>query len=298
MLLKVLGTAAGGGYPQWNCACELCTRARSGVQSCPPRSQDCVAVSGDGEAWYLLNASLDVETQIESFVPLHPGPGLRQTPIRGILLTDAELDHASGLLALRQGAILDVFATESVIDALSQFLALRTILAAFGTVRWVPVGTDRSFELAGGVEVRALPLGGAPPRYVGTTPGAHWSVAYRMQHHATGGVAIYAPGVGKWSESLAQELGQADCVLMDGTFWSETEMADTGVGERSASEMGHLPIGGPAVSAARLADLPRPRRIYVHINNTNPILDEQSEEHAQVVAAGIEVGRDGMELEV
>ena len=298
MLLKVLGTAAGGGYPQWNCACELCTLARRGVQSCASRLQDSVAVSGDGEAWYLLNASPDVGAQIQSFVPLQPGPGLRQTPIRGILLTDAELDHASGLLALRQGAKLDVFATVSVLDALSKSLALPSIWAAFGTVRWVPVATGRSFELAGGVEARALPLGGASPRYLGTEPGGEWCVAYRLQHQATGGVAIYAPGVRDWSEPLSRQLAQADCLLMDGTFWSETEMADTGVGDRRASEMGHLPIGGPKGSAAQLAQLPARRRIYVHINNTNPIVDERSEEYAQLVAAGIEVGRDGMELEV
>ncbi len=298
MLLKVLGTAAGGGFPQWNCACELCSRARSGVASCLPRLQDSVAVSGDGTAWYLLNASPDVGAQVESFAPLQPGPGPRDTPIRGVLLTDAELDHVSGLLALRQGATLDVFATASVLDAISHALAFDAVLEAFCDVRWVPVAPGGSFGLAGGVEVQALPLGGGPPRYLGAAPGVAWSVAYRMHDHQTGGVAVYAPGVAEWLAPLEQELAQADCVLMDGTFWSEAEMADAGVGGRGASEMGHLPVGGQAGSAARLAGVPARRRIYVHINNTNPMVDEQSEEHAHVVAAGIEVGRDGMELEV
>jgi pyrroloquinoline quinone biosynthesis protein B len=298
MLLKVLGTAAGGGYPQWNCACRLCTLARLGEQSCASRLQDCVAVSGDGAAWYLLNASPDVGTQIESFLAIQPGPGPRETPIRGVLLTDAELDHASGLLALRQAAKLDVFATEPVLDALCESLALSRILAAFGTIRWVSVAPGRSFELAGGLEARALPLGGASPRFLGRECGPEWSVAYRLEHRATGGVAIYAAGLRDWSEPLSRELAEADCLLIDGTFWSETEMADAGVGHRSAFEMGHLPIGGPEGSAIRLAQLPARRRIYVHINNTNPIVDERSEGYAQLVAAGIEVGRDGMQLEV
>jgi pyrroloquinoline quinone biosynthesis protein B len=258
-----------------------------------------VAVSGDGEVWYLLNASPDVGAQIESFPPLQPGLGPRQTPIRGVLLTDAELDHTSGLLALRMGASLEVYGTQGVLDALSHSLPLRGILGAFGAIRWITVAAGRTFELAGGLRIQVLPLGGAPPRYVaGSGSPGEWSVGYRLQDRTTGGVAVYAPGVRAWSELLQAELAQADCVLVDGTFWSETEMADAGVGERAASEMGHLPIEGPDGTAARLAGLAARRRIYVHINNTNPIIDEQSQEHAQIVAAGIEVGHDGMELEV
>jgi pyrroloquinoline quinone biosynthesis protein B len=258
-----------------------------------------LAVSADCEAWYLLNASPDIAAQIESCAPLLPGPGLRETPIRGVLLTDAEIDHVAGLLSLRQGAGIQVYGTQPVLEGLSRFLPLRSILASFGTFHWITVAARQTFELAGGLSVRPIALGGAPPRYVSARASVgDWSVGYRLLDKVTGGVAVYAPGVGEWSESLAMELASVDCVLFDGTFWSETEMADSGVGERQASAMGHVPIGGPAGSAAGLSRLAVRRRIYVHINNTNPILDEASDEHGQIVAAGIEVGHDGMELEV
>jgi pyrroloquinoline quinone biosynthesis protein B len=302
VILRVLGTAAGGGYPQWNCACRMCRRGRAGQDSCPRRLQDSVAVSGDQESWFLLNASPDVAAQIEAAPQLHPGPAPRQTPLRGVLLTDAEIDHASGLLALRQGAALDVYGTQTVLDALDRWLSLRRVMGAFGCARWTPVSTGCSFRLAGGLSARCFPLGGHPPRYAAdqdpaALPG-EWSVGYRIQDEATGGVAAYAPGVARWTAALEAELNDAECVLMDGTFWSRTEMADAGVGQRTAAEMGHLPVGGTDGSAVRLAGLTAGRRIYVHINNTNPILDEQTEEHARIVAAGLEVGWDRMEVEV
>ncbi|MBO9609384.1 MAG: pyrroloquinoline quinone biosynthesis protein PqqB [Paenibacillaceae bacterium] len=306
MILKVLGSAAGGGYPQWNCACPGCRRARAGDPSARGRSHDSLAVSPDGTRWALLNASPDIAFQSEAHPCLHPGPSFRGSPIQAILLTDAELDHTSGLLQLRQGASMDVYATKPVLGALDDGFPVRRIVEPYASFRWHETRPEEYFPLFGGqLSVCAFDLGDKPPRYVSANPlreaGRHrepWSVGYRIADRSTGGVAVYAPGVEAWSQSLEHFLDGADCIFMDGTFWVGDELRKLDISELLASDMGHLPVAGPGGSAERFARSPARRKVYIHINNSNPMLLEDSSERQTLAGLGIEIGFDGMEMEV
>lgn len=306
MILKVLGSAAGGGYPQWNCACPGCRRARSGDPSARARSQDSLAVSPDGTRWALLNASPDIGLQTEAHVSLHPGPSLRGSPIQAILLTDAELDHTTGLLLLRQGASMDIYATKPVLGALDDGFPVKRMVEPYASFRWHETKSDEYFPLFGGqLSVCPFDLGDKPPRYVGAYPlrdaarqQEPWSVGYRITDRRTGGIAVYAPGIEAWSRSLERRLEGADCIFLDGTFWVGDELRKLGLSELYASDMGHLPVAGPGGSAERFARLPARRKVYVHINNSNPMLLEDSPERRRLADLGLEIGYDGMEMEV
>jgi pyrroloquinoline quinone biosynthesis protein B len=297
VIVHVLGVAAGGGYPQWNCACATCRLARGGRAR--PLSHASVAFSATGRAWYLVNASPDVRQQVESCAALHPGPSTRSTPIAGVLLTDAELDHTLGLLVLREGTGLAVFATTPVLEALRTAFPVRRILDRYAPFDWrvlepgVPLPLDD-----GALGVEAFRTGSRPPRYAMGEEGGDWAVGFRIEDRRTGGVAVYAPGVESWTPEVAAAAATADCVLFDGTFWCDDEMRRSGAGTRSAGAMGHLPIAGPAGSAERLARLPARHRLYVHVNNTNPVLDRASPERRALAALGLEVAADGMALEL
>lgn len=305
MIIKVLGTAAGGGFPQWNCACPNCRRARAGDPSVRPGRSDSLAVSPDGIRWALLNASPDVGLQSEEHACLHPGPSLRGSPIEAVLLTDAELDHTIGLLQLRQGAFMDVYATSPVQGALSDGFPVRRIVEPYASFRWRETRPEESFPLFGGqLSVCPFYLGDKPPRYVPENPLREagrqeaWVVGYRIADRKTGGIAVYAPGIEAWSRTLERHLEGVDCMFLDGTFWQGDELRELGVSELGASDMGHLPVSGPGGSAERLARLPAGRKIYIHVNNTNPMLAEQSPERRSLIDSGIEIGFDGMEMEV
>lgn len=295
MRLRLLGSAAGGGYPQWNCACARCSLARAGVAE--GRRQDSLAVTGDGKTWYLFNASPDIGSQLESELAFRPGPGVRETPLQGVFLTDGELDHTLGLLLLRQATALRVYATAAVLSALAAFFPVRAVLAAYSRVDWIEVRPSEPIRLGTGLTVRALPLAGRPPRYVasGSLEG-DWMVAYCLHGNSTDAKTLYAPGLACWPDQLANELNAADSVLIDGTFWSDDEMTSNGAGANGLGA-GHLPISGPSGSLGHLASLPARRKVYVHVNNTNPVLDASSCEYRQLADNGIEVGRDGMEWE-
>jgi pyrroloquinoline quinone biosynthesis protein B len=257
-------------------------------------------VSGGGKTWTLVNATPDVHLQIESYPALHPGPGRRETPLRNILLTDAELDHTIGLLLLREGMPLDVYGTGAVLATLAGAFPVRRLLEFYAPIRWHEIRPQDGFLLEDGrLRVKALPLGRKRPRFA-TDPkiDGDWVVGYRFEDAETKGVAIYAPAVEAWSPELAAELGQADCVFVDGTFWKEDEMIKAGTGQLAAAAMGHLPISGPDGSARHLSALGVKRRVYVHINNTNPVLDERSAENRFLAERGIEAGWDGMSMEV
>ncbi len=302
MIIKVLGSAAGGGYPQWNCACPNCKRARAGAPSLRARRNDSLAVSPDGKRWALLNAGPDVCLQTEAYGPLHPGPSLRESPIQAVLLTDGELDHTTGLLQLRQSASLEIYAPPPVLSALSDEFPLRRIVEPYANFRWLEAQPEESFPLFGG-ELAVCPfyLGDKPPRYAGANSHqdrAAWVVGYRLTDRLTGGVAVYAPGIETWSPTLEQHLDEADCLFLDGTFWHGDELRSLGVSDLVAADMGHLPVAGPHGSAERLARLPARRKVYIHVNNTNPMLDESSPERHRLTELGIEVGVDGMEMEV
>ncbi|WP_147128143.1 pyrroloquinoline quinone biosynthesis protein PqqB [Nocardia ninae] len=296
MKVILLGTAAGGGFPQWDCACELCLSARNG--ELPSRSQECVAISGNSRDWWLLNASPDIRTQLLATPALRPGPGPRETPVRGVLLTDAEVDHTMGLAILRGAADLTVYASPVVLDAL---LPLRGLLTRYRPWKWQD-STVPGFELAGGLRVFAHPISAKAPKYIATpSPSIHWVTALRIEDPVTGGVFVYAPCLANWPAALDNLLASADCALLDGTFFSAQELGaavhsqDPDAGQ---SLMGHLPIAGPSGSLAALTRHPGLRRIYTHLNNTNPLLEPSSTASALVAQAGVEVLPDGAELTV
>ncbi|MET7482378.1 pyrroloquinoline quinone biosynthesis protein PqqB [Streptomyces sp. NPDC005538] len=280
----LLGTAAGGGFPQWNCACALCAAARDG--KLPARTQDCVAVTGNARDWWLLNASPDIRTQLTSTPALWPGPGPRDTPVRGVLLTDAEPDHVAGLSVLRGVAGLRVYAPSPALAALTQ---ARVVLDRYAPWEWGDSLAEGGFVLAGGLVVTAHPVGVRAPGYVPPRPSDdRWVTAYRIEDLASGGALVYAPRVAAWTDTLDDLLTSTDCALLDGTFFT----ADGTVTK------GHLPVSGPRGSLDALARHPGVRRIYTHLDNTNPLLDAGSKARAQVNGAGVEVLMDGDEFVV
>ena len=305
MNIRVLGSAAGGGCPQWNCACPNCRGARDGSLRIEPRTQECAALSADGASWFLLNASPEIRAQIESFPPLHPR-ALRHSPIRGILLTNGDLDHALGLLSLRESQPLVVYATEAVRRGFVENNVLYRTLQRFpGQVTWhtLPLGAVVGLSLDGaaasGLSAEALAVPGKRPVHLeglGIAPDPGENVALRIRDERSGRVLLYSPGVGQLTPVLRAAAEAADCVFFDGTFWSDDELRDLGASEKRASDMAHLPIGEPDGSLAALASVRARSRIYIHLNNTNPVLREDSQERAAVERAGWRIARDGLEV--
>ncbi len=304
MRLKVLGSAAGGGFPQWNCNCANCRGFRTGKLRVPPRLQSSLAVSGDGASWLLVNASPDVRAQLEYYLPLREGAGLRGNPVSAVMLTDSQLDHAAGLLLLRESkASLPVYCTAPVKeDLLTGFPALRILESYAGTThKTLPLGGEAFVvEETPGFKVQAIPLAGkAPPysRFRGREPiGSNVALAFVSEK--TGRSVVYAPGLAALPDELAHYMHAADVLLLDGTLWRDDEMALAGVGTKTARAMGHLPLSGPGGLLEELEPYHDKVRILVHVNNTNPILDPTSAEARELAALGIEVGHDGWEIEL
>ena len=302
MWVRVLGSAAGGGFPQWNCTCPPCRAVRDGSRPARPRSQSSVAVSADRKQWFLLNASPDVQTQIESFPALHPGRGAgeeRQVPLRAVLLTDAELDHTLGLLLLREGRGLDVHATEATRDVLCHGTGLLRVLGAYCPVRWhrVDPGAPGDVALGGGLSYRAFDVPTAKRARFGPQNAAGRVVGYRLSQDG-GGSLVFLPCLPELTEPIRAELDGCAALLIDGTCWQDDELIRLGLAGKTARDMGHLPISGPGGSLAQLASLPIGRTIYTHINNTNPILLEDSAERRTLTDHGAEVAADGLELQI
>ena len=305
MNIRVLGSAAGGGCPQWNCACRNCRGARDGSVRIEPRTQECVAVSADGESWFLLNASPDVRAQIESFPPLH-ARRLRDSPIQGILLTNGDLDHTLGLLCLRESQPLVVYATETVRRGFVESNVLyRTLQRFSGQVSWRTLRAGAEVELwkdggdPSGLSVEAFPVPGKLPVHLeglGLDPDPRDNVGFRIRERGSRRVLVYLPAVARVTAEVLSAAERADCLFFDGTFWSEDELRELGASEKHASDMAHLPIGGPAGSLASLGGVGAARRAFLHLNNTNPVLREDSPERAAVERAGWEIAHDGMEI--
>lgn len=285
MKVIILGTAAGGGFPQWNCACPRCVAVRGNRPNVCPRTQDCIAVSATGRDWWLVNVSPDIRTQIIGQPLLAAGPGPRETPIRGALLTDAELDHATGLLMLREATEFRVYAP--VLPALEP---IRAIIDSYHTWTWAVPPAD--FELDG-LRYQVFPMHDKPPRYATPGPGP-WAIGYRITDVTTGGVVVYAPCVREWPCGFDQFVAGAHHVLLDGTFYRPDEMSTAaGSPDRDQRGMGHLPV-----SASRPLLRPGASWHYTHLNNTNPLLDNDSPEWAELRAAGVDVPADGTLLEL
>lgn len=309
MHVLVLGAAAGGGFPQWNCNCRLCLGLRRGDIEALPRTQSSIAISSDGERWLLCNASPDIRAQLAANPELHPKRVPRDSGIAGVLLVDGQIDHATGLLSLREGCPLDVWCTPNVHQDLSGGFPLFSMLTHWqGGLTWHPIGIDEahleaSFEVpfCPGLTFTAVALtSNAPPyspRRGAPTPGDN--IGLLIEDRDRGTRLFYAPGLGELDDRVRGFLARADCVLVDGTLWHDDELIRAGVGRATGRDMGHLALSGERGLLSELAALPdATRRVLIHINNTNPILDERSRERAEVAAAGIEVAFDGMHLAV
>jgi pyrroloquinoline quinone biosynthesis protein B len=296
VLLRVLGSAAGGGSPQWNCGCPVCAAVRSGAA--PARTQSSVAVSADGRRWFLINASPDVRTQIEAFPGLHPYDD-RTTPLDAVLLTDAELDHTLGLLLLREArAGLSLYATPAVHKTLCDGSGLLRTLERYCPVEWRAVVPGADLPLADGLSCRPFDVPTTKRNRFGPDVDHGRVVGYRLTDERSGGTLVYLPGVQALTPALRAEIQGCQCLLIDGTCWRDDELVRLGLAGKTSREMGHLPIDGPDGSLAQLRSLDAGRTIFVHMNNTNPILLEDAPERRIVEDGGMEVAMDGLEVEV
>ncbi|MFC5953557.1 pyrroloquinoline quinone biosynthesis protein PqqB [Streptomyces pratens] len=295
MLLRVLGSAAGGGSPQWNCGCPVCAavRSRAGLA----RTQSSVAVSADRRRWFLINASPDVRTQIEAFPGLHPHDD-RTTPLEAVLLTDAELDHTLGLLLLREARALRLYATPAVRETLCAGSGLLRTLERYCPVEWRAVIPGTDLALADGLSCRVFDVPTTKRDRFGAGVDHGRVVGYRLTDERSGGTLVYLPGVQSLTPALRVEIKGCACLLIDGTCWRDDELVRLGLAGRTSREMGHLPIDGPDGSLAQLPSLGAGRTIFVHMNNTNPILLEDAPERRTVEESGMEVAMDGLEVQV
>jgi len=294
----VLGSAAGGGFPQWNCRCPTCEAARGGAAA-RPRTQSSIAVRGAEGPWFLANASPDLRQQLESLAGESTN-GVRSAPVAGVLLTDAEIDHTAGLLLLRESsAPLRVYGSGEVRRALTEGYPVLPILGAYCGVDWRTLDPGRALKIDGSsLEVESFAAGGDAPRYLAGTGADVEATGLVFRDRGTGGVLTYVPGLARLDDAVLERFAASDVVLVDGTFWVDDELARLGISDRTASQMGHVPLAGSGGTLEALARLERPRRILVHINNTNPVLLEESPERAAVLHAGVEVAADGLEVEL
>jgi len=302
MLVRVLGAAAGGAFPQWNCACQQCQRSRSGTFAGQPRTQAQVAVSEDGVAWTLLNASPDLRIQIEATPQLWPTGNSLHSPIQSVVITAAEADTVAGLLSLREFQPLDIYATPSVLRIIREDNSLFALLDRVPRqAAWREIQPNVPFSVAQ-LDYQPFSLPGGFPGFVTSSRkselDASEAVIGLVIESPTGARMAYLPGVANVEESWRDWLDECDLLLFDGTFWTDDELCRVRGGGKPASAMGHLPLSGPCGSLAALSGIKCARKIFFHINNTNPILDESSAAYTEVLDAGWEVARDGMEIRI
>jgi pyrroloquinoline quinone biosynthesis protein B len=306
MKIRILGAAAGGGFPQWNSNAPACRRARSGDAAARPRTQASVAVSADGQHWFLLNASPDLRQQIEASAELHPRTAKRSSPIGGVVLTGGDVDAIAGLLSLRESQPFSVYATSSVLDVLAAnpiFQVLHQDVVrrhAMPLDRALPLLTPSGLNSGLTLELFAVP--GKVPLYLEAGAGAP---PIEMGEHTVGARIddgythfYFIPGCAAMVPPLEQRLDGAPLVLFDGTLWRDDEMVRAGLGTKTGRRMGHMSLSGPDGTLAAFAGLQVRRKVLLHINNSNPVLLEGSAEREQAEAAGWEVAWDGMELEL
>jgi pyrroloquinoline quinone biosynthesis protein B len=292
----VLGAAAGGGFPQWNCRCAVCRLAWVGDKRVKPRTQASLAVSADGEHWILLNASPDLRAQIHANANLHPHGEARGSPIAAVVLTGAEIDQTAGLFSLRERSPFALYATAATLAVIADNPMFAALAPDMVTRRALVPG--ERFALGYGIEAELFIVPGKVPLYLeGDDPDTASESAANVGVEIFNGTArlAYVPGAAAITPAVMQRLARADVIFFDGTLYSDDEMIATGTGTKTGRRMGHMPLDGPDGSLAALTGL-RARRIFVHINNTNPILTDGSPERARVAAAGWEVAEDGLEI--
>ena len=312
MVVKILGSAAGGGFPQWNCSCLNCRSLRAGTLRGKTRTQTQIAVQSDSQHWFLLGASPDLRVQIESTPELHPRADretTRHSPICGAVLLNADIDQVLGILLMRELQPLNAYATLSVRRILTEDNSMFGMLQRVDRqLKWTEISPGKTFSLEtpegadSGLRCRSLSLGRHFPAYVSSTR----KLALTLQEASlglivespTGKHLAFMPAVPQIDEGLRKEADSADVLLFDGTFWSDDELIQLQGSGRTALEMGHVPVSSPTGSLAQLAHLKTPRKIYVHINNTNPMLNQGSPEYRQVRDAGWEIAEDGWQFEL
>lgn len=303
MYIYVLGSAAGGGFPQWNCNCPNCHGVRTGTIQAKARTQSSIAVSENGTDWVLLNASPDIRQQLFEFKAAQPARKLRDTGITNVILMDSQLDHTTGLLTLREGCPMNVWCTEMVHQDLTSGFPVFNMLKHWnGGLQYHEINPKQAFKIDGFENLEILPLiiKSAAPPYSPHRNDPHDgdNIALIIKDHKTQKQLFYAPGLGKIDDQIMQIMQSSDCVMIDGTLWSDDEMQQTGVGTKTGREMGHLYISGEGGSLSYLNQLSTPKKVLIHINNTNPILNENSSQFAELKANGVEVAYDGMQIEL
>ncbi len=304
MYIHVLGSAAGGAFPQWNCNCPNCSGLRKGTLNAKARTQSSIAVSGDGVDWVIFNTSPEILAQLAAFPAMQPGRALRDTAIKAIVLVDSQIDHTTGLLMLREGCPHKVYCSDPVYEDLTTGFPILSLLKSWnGGIDRRPIPLDGSeFEIEGieGLKFQALPVDGKAPPYSPHRNDHHVgdNVGLQVTDIKSGKQLLYAPGLGQIAPATHAAMKKADCLLVDGTFWQEDEMSVVGLGDRKAADMGHLPQSGPGGMLEVLKEMDHARKVLIHINNTNPILDEDSEQRKIVESQGVEIAYDGMEIEL
>lgn len=290
----VLGSAAGGAFPQWNCRCPVCALAWAGDKRVRPRTQAGIAVSAGDGRWTLINASPDLAAQIRATPALHPTNGLRGSPIDAVVLTGAEIDQIAGLLSLRESTAFTLYATPASHAA----VASNAMFGSMNAMKRRAINPGERFVLAGDIEATMFMVPGKLPLYLeGQTPelDAESPVNVGIELQRDGATVMFVPGAASVTDAMRERFARADVVLFDGTLFTDDEMVRSGAGEKTGRRMGHMPIDGEGGSLKMLNGLRR-RRIYIHINNTNPILIDGSNERGKVEAAGWSVAEDGMEI--
>jgi pyrroloquinoline quinone biosynthesis protein B len=301
--IRVLGSAAGGGFPQWNCNCPNCAGLRAGTLRTRARTQSSIAVSGGSlQSWVLVNASPDILAQLQANPDLQPNRALRDTALAAIILVDGQVDHTTGLFMLRESVRpWPIWCTDSTYADLTGGNPILGVLAHYCGVDRRRIELERTFSVEGvtGVQWRALSVASKPAPYSPhrEAPINGDNVALVIKDEVTGQTAVYAPGLSAIDENLWQVLQSATCVLIDGTFWADDEMIRLGVSRKRARDIGHLPQSGTGGMLEWLERLPAAtRKILIHVNNTNPILDESSAESAELARRGVEIATDSMEI--
>jgi pyrroloquinoline quinone biosynthesis protein B len=307
MRIEILGSAAGGGFPQWNCGCRNCQALRAGRFQGKSRTQTQLAVTNDGQSWFLLNASPDLRQQIEATPALHPRKHGRDSPIAGVLLTSGDLDQITGLLSLRELQPFSIYCTASIRRILREDNNIFAMLNRVPQqVVWTDITPGERFCLSGvsrqdsGLQCETFSLHGRYPMYVGESAESSPQEASLglIVGVSSGPRMAYLPAVPEVDSSLLERLETVDLLIFDGTFWSDDELIKVLGSGATAREMGHIPVSSEIGSLQKLKALRRPRKIFVHVNNTNPMLDESSPEHREVRAAGWEIAEDGWHFDL
>ncbi len=302
MRIVVLGSSAGGSFPQWNCNCNNCKRLRLGTIKAFSRTQSSIAIELESKKWILINASPDIHHQMMSCKINSHAEVVRENPFEGIILCDSQLDHTVGLLLLREDKKLNIYATENVLNDLNSEFPILKVLSHYCDIEQniIQLENNKGFQVknVSDIQFRAFSIKSNAPPYSKrrNNPDPGDNIALLISDLKTGKSLFYAPGLEVVTKELLEIMQNVDCILVDGTVWDDDELIRRGIGTAKARSMGHLPLSGDMGMLSYLEQLSKPRKILVHINNTNPILDEESNENAELVKLRIEVGFDGMEI--